>query len=99
MGSQTTLRLVTVLLLLLAGAELFACDLLSPSSCGIAGSRDGCNPDQPSSGDDCLCCCHHIVVSSSFLLDRADRLSSVPPLLEAQIPLSQPTSVYHPPRA
>lgn len=54
-------RVVTLLVLLLAATEIFACDLISPDSC-IFSSHSTPDTSEGGSGDGWLCCCAHIVV-------------------------------------
>src|SRR5262249_9624147 len=58
---RTVRRVAALVLLLLAGAEIFACNTMASPECLFSShathdSGDGC------SGDGCLCCCAHIVV-------------------------------------
>ena len=57
----TMRRVVTLLVLLLAATEIFACQLISPDSC-IFSSHSTPDTSEGGSGDGCLCCCAHIVV-------------------------------------
>ncbi len=64
-------QIVAALLLLIAGAEVYACDVsdacVSPSSTSTQSRQDD-SCDQPL-GDNCLCCCHHIVPVAAFRLE------------------------------
>jgi hypothetical protein len=86
-----------VFLLLITGAELFACEALAPEQCesfGLPQSETG-----PGADDNCLCCCSHIVVGEPLELGVArEAVSTVepedPPKVERQA-----ASIYHPPKA
>jgi hypothetical protein len=99
MGARLAIfRLAAVAILLLAAADLLACDLLSNSACEISRSfsTDGCDD---SSGDGgCLCCCCHIVVSTPFVLEPAEETVWIAFLPEPAPPCRQPDGIYHPPR-
>ena len=63
-------RIVAVLLLLIAGAEVYACDISDACVTGAADptSQQSSDCDQPT-GDFCLCCCHHVVPVATFVLE------------------------------
>ena len=62
MAVWSTVRwVVTILVLLLAATEIFACDLIAPPTCLFSNQTTN-DSDQGCSGDGCLCCCAHIVV-------------------------------------
>src|SRR5438477_12354403 len=94
-----TLRcVVTVLLLLLAATEIFACDAIASPVCLFSthttnDSDDGC------SGDGCLCCCAHIVVVPSIvpLAPLGFAAQAVPPddCQTTDVPAGR---IEHPPR-
>lgn len=89
-------RLAAVALLLLTGAELFACEILTPDNCESFGFPGGGSPEKPDDG--CICCCTHIVVVSPMTLTpRAERVSTVV-LVELWTPTRESSAIYHPPR-
>jgi len=91
---SVTVRIFAVLLLLIAGAEVYACDASETCVSTNTGS-DGC--DQPS-GDNCLCCCHHVVPVSAFVLEPCDSVVQEPvPEAVARF-LTVPLSIDHPPQ-
>ena len=98
-GRTTTIRIVAVLLLLIAGAEIYACDV--SDSC-IAGSENRSSQqsndcDQPA-GDNCLCCCHHVVPVAVFVLEAAEQVVDKPaPPLMSQL-AAVPAHIDHPPK-
>src|SRR5438270_6314604 len=60
---STVRRMVTLLILLMAATEIFACPLISPDSCILsAQTHTSGDSDEGCSGDGCLCCCTHIVI-------------------------------------
>jgi hypothetical protein len=95
----TLFRIVAVLLLLIAGAEVYACDISDACVRGAADptSQQSSDCDQPT-GDLCLCCCHHVVPVATFVLEPAERLfeKPVPPLMPHLA--SQPAHIDHPPQ-
>jgi hypothetical protein len=95
----TAFRLAAVLMLLLAGFELFTCELVFPGTCELADPSPGDGPGHSNCGNGCICCCHHVVVSSVFVLTLAESVAIVAPLPEAERPISRPTCIDHPPRA
>lgn len=93
MQRTVVLRIIAILLLLLAGAEMYACDLAN--AC-VAGRDSGC--DNPG-GDACLCCCHHIIPAVAFALEPGEGVYPAPPLQSGVHLLSASLPVEHPPRA
>lgn len=89
-------RFAAVLLLLLTGAEIFACEILAPDNCesfGVPGDSDQSQPD-----DNCICCCTHIVIASAITLAPcADQVSTVV-FVELLKSTRQSSAIYHPPR-
>jgi hypothetical protein len=91
---STIFRIAAVLMLLIAGAQAYACSV--SDSCITAGTTpDGC--DQPL-GDNCLCCCHHVVPSQILTLQVAERLWQVPPPEAAVNAVSISEPIDHPPQ-
>lgn len=94
MLGRLTVRVIAVLLLLVAGGEVYACDV-SDACVSASPASDGC--DQPS-GDNCLCCCHHIIPVPAFALSRRDFFPQEPfrdPLLNL---FSVSLPIDHPPQ-
>jgi hypothetical protein len=94
-----TIRIMAVLLLLIAGAEAYACDI-SDACFGDSPRQSSEQPsdcDQPA-GDNCLCCCHHVMPVAVFVLEPADQVSDrpVPPLISQRA--SVPVHIDHPPQ-
>lgn len=90
-------RVVTLLVLLLAATEIFACQLIAPDSC-IFSSHS--TPDTSEGGSDgCLCCCAHIVVVPPMApLATLGFISRAVPVDEIQAPEFRSTDIEHPPR-
>ena len=91
--------IAAVLLLLIAGAEVYACDISDACVAGFPGqsSQQPGDCDQPL-GDNCLCCCHHVVPVAIFNLEPADQVFEEPaprPLLRLA---SVPAHIDHPPQ-
>ena len=93
---SVVVRVMAVFLLLLTGAELFACELISPANCELAGSANGDGGSK--SGDDCLCCCTHVVIERPVVFIPVELVSFEPGESPAVEPASQPQSIYHPPK-
>ena len=99
MISAPTFRLIAVLLLLIAGAEVYACDVADACVPGAPSqsSQQSDDCDQPL-GDNCICCCHHAVPVAAFVLEPAERVWEEPaPRLIPHI-LSVPAHIDHPPQ-
>jgi hypothetical protein len=91
-------RVVTLLVLLLAATEIFACQLISPDTCLFSTHGTG-DPDKDCSGDGCLCCCAHIVVvTPATPLAALGFISLAVPFEDIQIPTFVPSRIDHPPR-
>jgi hypothetical protein len=94
----TVRRGVTVLVLLLAAIEIFACDLISPPTCLFSNQTTN-DSDQGCSGDGCLCCCAHIVVVAPIVpLVKLGFISQAVPAEDIQAPDFSPSGIEHPPR-
>jgi hypothetical protein len=94
----TVRRLVTLLVLLMAATEIFACQLISPDTC-IFSSHSTHDSDQDCSGDGCLCCCAHIVVVAPIVpLVNLGFISQAVPAEDIQAPDFPPSGIEHPPR-
>lgn len=97
MSRNALFRIIAVLLLLIAGAEAYACDVsdacVSPT--GQNGQDDSC--DQPL-GDNCLCCCHHVVPVTPFHLEAAGSLIEAAPLEPVAHTARISLPIDHPPQ-
>jgi hypothetical protein len=93
-------RVAAVVLLLITGAELFACEMIAPDQCESFGfPSDNPSPTNPTNDDNCICCCTHILITEPFTLEACGEAALA---LEAQTvapPESEPLSVYRPPKA
>lgn len=93
------IRMVAVLLLLTAAAEIYACDVSDICYSVPAGqsSQQSNDCDQPT-GDNCLCCCHHVIPAAAFVLQPAEWVveKSVLPLIPQELSDSAP--IDHPPQ-
>lgn len=97
MPSRVTIfRVAAVVMLLLTGVELIACEVLSPTTCEISGAPDD---QKPGSGDACLCCCFHIVIATPIVFETALEVAALDPPWAVQVPSIESASIYHPPRA
>lgn len=95
---STVRRVITLLLLLMAATEIFACQLISPDTC-IFSSHSTNDSDEGGSGDGCLCCCAHIVVVAPAVGLVALGFVSLPlPFENIQAPAVPPNRIEHPPR-
>lgn len=99
MALWPTVRLVsTILLLLIAATEIFACELVSPDAC-IFSSHSTSDSTEGGSGDGCLCCCAHIVVVAPIVpLASLGFISRAVPFEDIQTPEFRPIDIEHPPR-
>lgn len=88
-------RLAAVVILLLTGVELFACDMLAPNQCESFG-MPGTSPDQQD--DNCICCCTHIVVVEPVVLAPQPEPVMTVSVLDPAQPHYDPPAIYHPPR-
>lgn len=94
----TVRRVVTLVLLLLAATEIFACDAIASPACLFAShttqdSNDRC------SGDGCLCCCAHIVVIQAILpLAPLGFIAEATVVDDGRTSAVPPIGIEHPPR-
>lgn len=97
MPSRVTIfRIAAVVLLLLTGGELIACEVLSPATCEISGAPGDKNPD---SGDACLCCCFHVVLVTPIVFETNLEVVALDPSPTVRVPSVEPAGIYHPPKA
>lgn len=93
------LRLVALGLVLLAGVEVLACDLVSPEFCKVSSQTNGDKSSQAGDGaDNCLCCCTHYVAPSEIRLVEFMMVGVAATLMPALGPLPEPSRILHPPR-
>jgi hypothetical protein len=99
MAHGSTLRyVVTLLVLLMAATEIFACQLISPDTC-IFSNHSSNDSEEGGSGDGCLCCCAHIVVAAPMAkLVPLGFVALVVPFEDFQAPSVPPNRIEHPPR-
>jgi hypothetical protein len=94
----TIRRIVTLLILLLAATEIFACQLISTDTCLFSNHSSG-NTDDECSGDGCLCCCAHIVLVAPIIpLVELGFISHAVLAEDIQAPDFPPSGIEHPPR-
>jgi hypothetical protein len=63
------LRAAAIALLLLAAAQVYACDI--SDACLTSPTTQTSDCDQPG-GDNCLCCCHHVIPVIVLALDPGE---------------------------
>lgn len=97
MSRSHIFRLAAVLLLLLMGVELIACEVLAPEQCESFGYPSGQQSQKVD--DNCICCCAHIVLASFVPLAVTAGVVRVLDPEDPPKPEYQSSSVYHPPRA
>ena len=97
-SSITFFRVVAGAVLLLAGVELLACDLVLPATCEIAGIPDDGGSSNPTDGDSCLCCCFHIIVKPQIDLTPTIEIATAFILGQCAPPSAESPNIYHPPR-
>ena len=98
MSCVKQLRIVATLLLLVAGAQIYACDSLDPCVSSLTGGTtqsDGC--DQPQ-GDNCLCCCNHILPVAPVHLTAPDTVVEGVPAEAVACAEALPCPIEHPPQ-
>lgn len=88
-------RVVAILLLLVAGAELYACEIADACVTAAPGQNSDC--DQPL-GDNCLCCCHHIVPVTIVTLEAAEYVCDGAPPEPLVYTTSRALPIEHPPQ-
>ncbi len=91
----TTFRIVAVVILLLTGVELIACEIVSHAACEISGASGDQSTD---SGDSCLCCCVHIVVRTPLVFEPTEEAIALEAFLRTPFSSFESASIYHPPR-
>ena len=93
----TVRRVVTLLILLLAATEIFACQWISPDTC-LLSNHSTHHSDEVPSGD--LCCCGHIVVVTPIAPPRPlGFVARAVPFEDVQAPDFLPHRIEHPPRS
>lgn len=96
---RQVVRAIATALVLLAGFEVLACDLVSPACCKLSGSQHDADSDHGNTVDDtCLCCLTHYTNPHYFqpaVLDHVERLTG---LASVRAPLPEPSRILHPPR-
>ena len=99
----TIFRIAAVIILLLTGVELIACEVFSPAACEISGLPGGQSTNSQrtstNSGDACLCCCSHIVVRVPLVFEPTEEAVPLKPVLPVPFSSIEPASIYHPPKA
>jgi hypothetical protein len=84
-----------MLLLLVAGTELFACELMEPDQCeSFSAPVDQRVPDDGC----CICCCAHILLMDAQRLVRVEGWVPVPDLATPSSPEFELARIYHPPK-
>ena len=98
---STVRRIVTLLVLLMAASEIFACQWISPDSCSFyAHKHSNGDSEKECSGDGCLCCCAHIVViAPAQPLAALGFVARAVPFEEIQTPEFPLIAIEHPPRS
>ena len=107
---QKLVRCVALALLLRAGVDLFVGDFLEAStfdqSSAVGGPAQNESVENPSSpgdaddhGDDCFCCCSHVVISPIIELGPPELTSFTLLIADPSEPATEPSRVFHPPRA
>lgn len=92
---RTVFRIAAIVMLLLTGVELFACEMLFPNGCEPQGQH-GSQQTQPD--DCCLCCCRHVVAVHPMPLDQRQAVVAGLVAPEPGRPESRPSRIYHPPK-
>ena len=97
---QALFRVAAVILLLVTGAELFACELIAPDRCESFGlPSDNPSPTNPTNDDNCMCCCTHILIAEPITLEVCGEAGTISGVAAPMPPESEAPSIYHPPKA
>src|SRR5215469_6224222 len=97
-GWSTMRRVITLMVLLMAATEIFACQLVSPDSC-IFLSHGTPDSSDEGPGDECLCCCAHIVIAAPITpLASLGFIARAVAYYEIQRPEVRSVDIEHPPR-
>ena len=95
----TVRRVATLLLLLLAAAEIFDCTAIASPEC-VFSSHVTHDSDDSCSGDGCLCCCAHIVVVQAIrTLPRTELAAETIVVSDLNTNDIAPNRIEHPPRS
>jgi hypothetical protein len=94
-SSATLFRIVAIILLLIAGGGVYACDLADACVASPSGQSGDC--DQPS-GDNCLCCCHHVIPVTTVILEAAEYVCAGAPSELLVHTASMAVTIEHPPQ-
>jgi hypothetical protein len=99
MGNRLTARwVIALVLLLLAGTEIFACNAIASPEC-LFSSHATHDSDDDCSGDGCLCCCAHIVVVQPMVpLARLGLVDETIVVGDSHTPDVPPQRIERPPR-
>ena len=92
---RTIFRVAALVMLLLTGVELFACEMMFPNGCEPQGEH-GSQQNQPD--DCCLCCCMHVVAVQPVRMDWHETVVAALAAPEPGTPETRPSRIYHPPR-
>ena len=107
---QKLVRCVALALLLRAGVDLLVGDFLEASTfdqTSTVGDPAPNDPEEnPSSpgeeddhGDDCFCCCTHVAISPIIELGLLEVTSFALLVADPAEPDTEPSRIFHPPRA
>lgn len=96
MPSRVTIfRIGAIVMLLLTGIELVACEVVSPAACELSGNQSAPTTD---SGDQCLCCCSHIVVAAMIMIEPVAEAAALDPSPRVAFASFESVRIYHPPK-
>ena len=84
-------------LLLITGAELYACEMLAIDSCETFGTP--ADKSTANDGDNCICCCTHIVIAQFSVVVPVNGIVALTEFQAPAPPDAQSVLVYHPPKA
>jgi hypothetical protein len=91
----TIFRMAAVIILLLTGMELIACEVVSPTACELSGAP---SDQSTASGDACFCCCFHIVVRTPVVFEPTDQVVAFEGLPPIPFLSFDASSIYNPPK-
>ncbi|MCW5964239.1 MAG: hypothetical protein KIT83_09380 [Bryobacterales bacterium] len=93
----TSLRILAVLMLLLVGGEMMACEYADFSEFGHS---HGTSPEPCGGGEhQCFCSCSHVLVTEFAESSSVEPVTSLPPARVCRGITMPPRSIYHPPRS
>lgn len=99
MTGQLYLKIVALILVVLASAEIGLCTEWSPRACRYNQEAGTDTEHRPHSEDSCLCCCPHLLIGYSPSLVVMGATDPAEVTIFTGLPSVANRLVYHPPQA